>query len=448
MMSGITRQALRRHRWSLFGPASTQALAATVISAMVMTAMSLDRSHLTAAQYHAVISADLPETTTVFVGVSIYMSILVVGVTMSLAMSHQLRDIALLRVIGASPGQARRSAALQAAIVAWPATILGYVIAIPAGALWVAAMKAHGVFPDAVRFRPELMALPIALGIELVTSVIGATIASLRTARIAPTLALTESTTGRRRVSPVRVALGIVLVAGGVALSAVLSWLDPHQAYDAAIFVLLAECVGVGMLAPLMLHRVAAFLRPAISGGIARVAVDNIATMTRPLSGALIPLVLAAAFAAVKVAIYTTTAHVTGVSASAAEVWTDYSGTAIYSAFAGVAALNCFITVLVGRRGALAAMQLAGGTRGDLIRMVLGETMIVAVTAIVLATGVAVATLAPILHTAVGRWLPWIPASVVAGGILLVAAVVAAGMVGPAAVLTRRSPTEVVEDVP
>jgi putative ABC transport system permease protein len=80
--------------------------------------------------------------------------------------------------------------------------------------------------------------------------------------------------------------------------------------------------------------------------------------------------------------------------------------------------------------------------------MVLGETMIVTVTAIVLATGVAVATLAPILHTAVGRWLPWIPASVVAGGILLVAAVVAAGMVGPAAVLTRRSPTEVVEDVP
>jgi hypothetical protein len=37
----MTRQALRRHRWSLVGPASTQALAAAVITMMVMTAMSL-----------------------------------------------------------------------------------------------------------------------------------------------------------------------------------------------------------------------------------------------------------------------------------------------------------------------------------------------------------------------------------------------------------------------
>jgi putative ABC transport system permease protein len=246
----------------------------------------------------------------------------------------------------------------------------------------------------------------------------------------------------------VRVAAGIALVAGGVALSAVLSWLDPTQAYDAAIFVLLAECVGVGMLAPLMLRRVAAILRPALSGGVARLAIDNIATMTRSLSGALIPLVLAAAFAAVKVAIYTTTARVTGVSAPGAETWTEYSGTAIYAAFAGVAALNCLITVLVGRRRALAAMQLAGGTRGDLVKMALGETMIVTITALVLAAGVAVATLAPILHTAVGRWLPWVPPPVIAGGALLVGAVVAVGMVAPTAGLTRRTPTEVVEDAP
>lgn len=447
MMAGITRQALRRHRWSLLGPAATQALAATVISAMVMTAMSLDRSPLTADKHRALIAADIPDTTTVFVGISIYLSILIVGVTMNLAMSHQLRDVALLRVIGASPGQVRRSVALQAAIVAVPATVLGYLAAIPAGAMWLAAMKTHGVLPDAVRFRPQLVALPIALGIELATSVVGATIASLRTARIAPTLALAESST-RRRVGPIRVAAGIVLVAGGVVLSAMLSWLDPKQAYDAAIFVLLTECVGVGMLSPLMLRRVAAILRPALSGGIARIAVDNIATMTRSLSGALIPLVLAAAFATVKVAIFTTTAHVSGVSPPAAETWTDYSGTAIYAAFAGVAALNSLITVLVGRRRALALMQLAGGTRADLVKMALSEAVIVTVTALVLAAAVAGATMAPILHTAVGRWLPWIPAPVIASGILLLGAVVSAGMVAPAAVLARRSPTQVVEDTP
>ncbi|MGH8945486.1 MAG: hypothetical protein ACRDVL_05000, partial [Acidimicrobiia bacterium] len=81
MRSGITRQALRRHRWSLLGPACTQVLAAGVIATMVMTATSLDRSSLTAGERHALTVADIPETTTVFIGISIYLSILVVGVT-------------------------------------------------------------------------------------------------------------------------------------------------------------------------------------------------------------------------------------------------------------------------------------------------------------------------------------------------------------------------------
>lgn len=448
MTSGITRQALRRHRWSLLAPACTQALAAGVISMMIMTAMSLDRTHLTAGEYHAVTVADIPEATTVFVGISIYMSILIVGVTMNLAMSRQLRDIALLRVIGASPGQVRRSVALQAAIVAVPATVVGCLGAVPAGALWVAAMKAHGVLPQAVQFRPQLVVVPIALGIELATSVMGASIASIRTARIAPTLALAESTTGGRRVGPVRIALGTLLVAGGVILSAVLSRSAPEEAGDAAFFVMLAECVGVGLLAPTVLRFVAALLRPVLSGGVPRLAVDNIATMTRSLSGALIPLVLAAAFAAVKVAIHTTTARVTGVSEPVADLWTEYSGTAVYSAFAGVAALNCLITVMVGRRRSIAAMQFAGGTRQDLIRMVWVETIIVTTTALVLAAGVSGATLLPILHTGLGRWLPYVPAPTIGAGMVLVGAVVVAGMIAPAAVLTRRPPTEVVESGP
>jgi putative ABC transport system permease protein len=146
--------------------------------------------------------------------------------------------------------------------------------------------------------------------------------------------------------------------------------------------------------------------------GLARVALDDLATMTRALSGALVPLVLAAAFAAVKVATHTTAAHVTGIAAPAADRWTDYSGTAVYCTFAAVAALHCFITVLVGRRGDLAAIQLAGATRQHLVRLVVLQTMIVA--------------------------------AAVAGGVVLVGAVVAAGMVVPAAVMSRRPPVEVV----
>jgi putative ABC transport system permease protein len=445
MRSGITRQALRRHRWSLFGTACTQALGAGVISVMVMTARSVDRSTLSAEEHAALLMAGIPETTTVFIGISIYLSIVIVGVTMGLAVSRQLRDIALLRIIGATPGQVRRSIALQATVVAVPATLVGWLAAVPAGALWVGAMRTNGLVPQAVRFLPDPVAAPIALGIELGASVLGASVAAIRTSRLAPRLALTEVARGRRRIGRLRIGLGVLLVVGGVGLSVVLSGFVPDQAADAAVFIMLAECIGVGLLGPLLLRFVAAGLRPALTDGLPRVAVDDLATMTRSLSGALVPLVLAAAFAVVKIAGHTTGARVAGVPDPAADLWIDYFGTGVYSGFAAVAALTCFVTVVAGRRRDLAALQLAGATRRDLARILWVQTLIISATALVLAAAVAGATLVPILHAELGRWLPYVPAGVVAAGVLVVGGVVAAGMVVPATCMTRRPPTEVVE---
>jgi putative ABC transport system permease protein len=442
--SGITRQALRQHRGTLLAPASTQMLAAAVISAMVMTASSLDRAPLDAAGRRALANADIRDTTSVFIGVAIYLSILIVGVTMNLAMSGQRHDIALLRVIGASPGQVRRSVALQAAVVAVPASTIGYLLAVPAGAGWVAALKAHGVVPDAVRFQPTVVALPIALAVELATSVVGAWLASIRPARLAPAAALTESLAGTRPLGRARSGLGVLLVAAGAVLSAVLARFAPEQAADAAFFVMLAECVGVGLLGPLFLGRVTTALRLVLPDGRPRLALDDLATMTRSLSGALIPLVLAAAFAMVKVATHTTTAHVTGVADPSADLWTDYSGTAIYAAFAGVAALNCLVTVLVTRRGDLSTMQLVGASRRDLVVIFTAEAVMVAATAAVLAAAVATITLAPILHTSLHTWVPYLPASAVVGGLAAVGAVTGIGMVVSVALLSRRAPTAIV----
>jgi putative ABC transport system permease protein len=444
MRSGLVAQALRRHRGSLLAPTCTQVLAACVISAMVMTAWSLSPSQLSPHDRAVVVASQMDDVTSVFLGVAVYLSILVVGVTMNLAIQQQLEDIALVRVVGASPGQVRHAIALQVAVVAVPASAAGWVVAMPAGAAWIQALRTHDVLPAGARFQPHIMALPIAAGIVLATSVVGALVASRRTARIAPSAALAEAETRCRPIGRSRVVTGTLLVIGGAVLSVVLSQLDPAQADDAAFFVMLAECIGAGMLAPLALRRVAALLRGLDRDGVTRLAVDNIETMTRSLSGALVPLVLAGAFAMVKIAVHTTTTRVTGVAEPAADVWTDYSGTAIYATFAGVAALNCLITVVVNRRRDLATMQLLGGSRRTLVGMTAIEAAIVSATAVVLAAGVAGVTLVPMLHTALGRWLPYFPPLVPVGGVLLMAGVVAAGMVAPAATVTRSAPIDVV----
>jgi len=348
-----------------------------VIAVMLMTAASLRAPGLTDAQRQGIVAAELPDVTAVFLGSAVYLSILVVGVTMNLAVSRQVRDLALLRTVGATPGQIRRSVVLQAALVSVPASLLGCALAVPLGAGWLALLAARGALPDGIAFTPTLSAVPAAVGIQLATSIAGAWTAGRRTARLAPSIALTESAAGRRRLSRTRMVAGLLFLAGGLVGSAAIAQLAAQQADDAALFVLLAECAGAGLVGPGVLRAVAGALRPVCAGGLPRLAVDGVASLSRPLSGALVPLVLALAFAAIKVATHTTSAAVTGQPDPPADVWTDWCGTAVYCAFAGVAALNALVTVLVGRRGDLAVLRLAGGTRRRVLLVVAGEAAIV-----------------------------------------------------------------------
>jgi len=431
--AGIAAQALRAHRWAFLGPASTQLVAATVLSATLTTRVAVEGTP---------VAGDLLEALTAFALIAVYLTILLVGVTMNAAIAQQAQDIALLRAVGATPGRIRRAVAVEAAAVAFPAGIAGYLLGLLAGWAWLGSLVDHGLAPAGVRFTPELLLLPPILGVLVVTSAVGALIAAVRPARARPAVALADAATRRPRFTAVRVVLGLLLVAGGVTLSVSIADLAPDAAGDAAFFVMLALCVGVGLLGPFVLRATIVLARPLLrlAGGTGHLAADSVAVLSRSLSGALVPLVLAVAFAAVKIGVHTTTAHVTGRTGPAAEGWLDYSGTAIYCLFAAVAAVNTLVTVVVGRRRDLALLGLAGATRGRVLAVVVCEAGIVTLTGLVLAAGVAGVTLMPIVHTALGTWTPYLPPVTLAAGVLATAAVVAAGTVVPAALLTRRPP--------
>ncbi len=346
MNSGITKQALIRHRWSLLGPACTQVVGAAVIAVMLMASHSIDSS-LTVAERHAPAIAGVVEAMNIFRGNARFLSVIIVGVTMSLAMTHQMHDIALLRSIGATPGQMRRCLVRQAVVVSVPASIVGFLLAIPVGAAWVGVLKSQDVLPSAVHFEPEMNAFYVALGVEMVASLVGTMVAVLRPSRLAPAKALTETTAGRGPIGRRRVVAGAALVAAGVGLSAVLSQLSASTASSAGIFILLGESVGVGLLGPLILRKVSRALEPYTGSGLGRLALEDLAAASRSLSGALIPLVLSISFALIQDGMLSTAAHATGVTNTTQRLMT-LSGTASMVLFAGVAALNCLITIAVG----------------------------------------------------------------------------------------------------
>lgn len=419
MRAGLIRQALRAHPWSFAGPGITQCLAAALVAGSLGAAASLPAE------------SDLAAFAGILVGIAVYLSGILVGVTMSSTIARQARDIALVRAVGATPGQVRRAAAGQAAVIAVPATLIGVPLGTLGGRAWVESLVTHGAAPADTTFEAFPAAFPIALGIVVGTSVIGALIAAIRPSRVRPAVALTDAAAPRRQLGPIRVTLGLVFVAGGVAGSVAASRLDSADAEDPVFFVLLAMCLGAGLLAPTLLRTTAPLGR--LAGRIGRLAADNLAARARSYSGAFVPLVLAAAFATIKVTVHTTAEHVTGRPEPAADLWLDYSGTAVYTVFAAVAALTTLITVVLGRRRELALLRLAGATRSDALGVVVCEAAVVTVTGLLVAAGAAAATLLPMLPAA-----PYLPGSVVAGGVLGIALVAGAGMVIPALGVMRR----------
>lgn len=444
MTTGLTRQALIRHRWAFLGPFATQCLAATVVTAMLTTARSLSGATLSPGQRRALDVADVPDAAAVFAGNAIYLSVLMVGVTMTAAIAHQARDIALLRAVGATPGQIRRSVARQAGVIAMPAAVLGYGIGLCAGWAWLTALVHQGLVPAVVRYAPAPVVLPVAAGIAVATSVVGALVAAVRPARVPPATAMSESATLRPAGGRTRTAVGLLLFAGGAVLSAAVSTFAADQADDAALFVILAMCVGAGLLGPVLLSAVTRLARPLLRlvGDPGLLAADGLVARSRRMSPALVPLVLAGAFAGVKVVSHTTAEHVTGVRDPAADLWLDYSGTAVFAAFALVGALNTLLTVSLDRERELALLRLAGATRAGVLAIWTWEAVLVLCTVLTVAAGVALATLVPLTRTALHTWTPYLPASWLATGVLAGGVVVATGTVLPAALLMRRPAIE------
>ncbi|NES39509.1 ABC transporter permease [Micromonospora sp. PPF5-17] len=440
MNAGLVRQALRKQPWAFAGPFVTQCLAAALVSGALGASSSLSRARLDPAARRALTESLIPEMAVLFVVVSVYLTALIVGLTMTSSIARQGRDIALVRAVGATPGRVRRAVAAQAAVVAVPATVLG----VPLGALfahaWLAGLTGHGVIPPGVTFHPSAAALPAALGITVGASLVGALVAAVRPARVRPATALTETAVPPRRVSVVRTAIGVVLVAGGVVLSILMANGDPAKADGSSFFTMLAMCVGAGFLGPVLLRLTAPLAR--LFGGTGTMAADNLAVRAKALSGALVPLVLAIAFAMVKVVAHTTSVHVHGAPEPAAQVWTEYSGTAVYVAFAAVAAVNTLVTVLLARRRELAVTRLVGASRARALAVVVCEALTVTITALVVGTVVAMVTMVPMLHGMLGTWTPYLPSGQLAGGLAAVIGLVLLGTVVPALVAMRRPPVE------
>ncbi|BCL26358.1 FtsX-like permease family protein [Streptomyces aurantiacus] len=208
--SGVTEGELSRRVRAVLGKAPS---GGTVTSGSAVRAQEAKEA----------VSGDLREVfrlISLFLAVAVGAAALVTTSTFRIVFAQRLRQLALLRSIGAPQGRLVAALAVEGSLVGAVAGGLGVVMALGVGQCvpWGARLLA-GQELSAPGF-PLPQAVLVVLGTVLVT-VCAVLSPALSAARVSPLQALRAAgtVTGERRISPVRLAVGLLLTAAATALT-------------------------------------------------------------------------------------------------------------------------------------------------------------------------------------------------------------------------------------
>ena len=185
----------------------------------------------------------------VFALVAILVGAFIINNTFSITVAQRTRDMALLRAIGASGRQVKRSVLIEAAIVGILASVAGLVAGVGVAIGLKALMSQFGIdLPDGpLAISNSSLALSFGVGVTVTT--LSAWLPARRAARIAPIEAMRSVSVDDSAGSNGRTALGAVVTAAGV--GAVIGGLT----VDASTLVgagALATFAGVAILGPVL----------------------------------------------------------------------------------------------------------------------------------------------------------------------------------------------------
>ncbi|TPQ18553.1 FtsX-like permease family protein [Streptomyces sporangiiformans] len=242
-----------------------------------------------------------------FGGVAAMVAVFTAAGTVALSVAQRAREFALLRAIGTTPRQIRRSIATEALLLAPLAGLAGCVPGIALARWWFEQLKDKGAIPEPVELSVSYIPLLSAVGAVLGTALLAGYMAARRPARIKPGQALTEAAVERLRPGWIRTPLGIAAAVGGFVCAGFAASLTGEDAVNAALGIVVLFMLAVALLGPLVARACAAlFGLPLRGAGIsAALAAANSRTNARRLASAITPIVLAMAFSSVLVFMHT-----------------------------------------------------------------------------------------------------------------------------------------------
>jgi putative ABC transport system permease protein len=196
----------------------------------------------------------------VFAAISLFVGAFIIFNTFQILVSQRTRELALLRALGASPSQVRRSVIAEAAVVGVFASILGlaagFLIALGLKAL----LEAFGIDLPSTTLQLLSRTVIAAFAVGVGTTLVSAVMPAVRASRVPPIAAMRESQPTEYRSSPRRTVAGVAVTAVGAGI--LLFGLFGGGSNAAAMVGLGAATVffGVAVLSPLIVRPVARFI--------------------------------------------------------------------------------------------------------------------------------------------------------------------------------------------
>lgn len=246
-----------------------------------------------------------------FGGIATAVAVFTAAGTVALSVGQRAREVALLRAIGATPRQIRRSIAAEALLVAPLAGALGCLPGIALAHWWFGQLKDKGAIPAPVDLSVSWIPLVTAVGAGLVSSLLAGLMAARRPARIKPGQALGEAAVERLRPGVVRTLLGTAALVGGIVLAGVAASTSGEDAANTALGVVMLFMLAVALLGPLVARLCAWLIGLPLRAGAAPAVLASANTLAnaRRLASAITPIVLAIAFSSTLVFLHTSEDH-------------------------------------------------------------------------------------------------------------------------------------------
>jgi putative ABC transport system permease protein len=200
-------------------------------------------------------------------GLTTAISVFVIAGTIAFVVGRRRREIALLRAVGATPGQVRRLLLWETVLVGLLAGVAGCLAASALMGTFTAALISVDLAPDGFAVAPHWLPWVVAVATGAAVALLAALLAVRRALAVLPGEALVASALPPRRLGVVRVLLGLIALGGGLTLVVTLS----SQALSFASLAAFLFAIGIALLAPLLLGWPAALcgrlLRRAGGGG-------------------------------------------------------------------------------------------------------------------------------------------------------------------------------------